>query len=79
MTTPTTSQILALQQFATLHGRTWKSMLRRRWERGDWMSDEPSCELQQVRNAFGPSWLTRFRFPADCQPGRAPAEAHFLY
>ena len=54
-------------------------MLRRRWERGDWMSDEPSCELQQVRNAFGPSWLTRFRFPADCQPGRAPAEAHFLY
>jgi hypothetical protein len=59
----TQQQIWALQQFARVHGRTWKSALRARWERGNWLSDEYASDLQTLRNTHGPSWLARFRMP----------------
>ncbi len=58
---PTPEQLAALRQFARLEGRTWKSALRESWMNGVYRSDVDSASLQQVRNAFGPSWLVRFR------------------
>lgn len=55
---PTTEQMAALRKYAAENGRTWKSQLLTEWERGT-----ATGALQQVRNAFGPTWLVRFRFP----------------
>jgi hypothetical protein len=42
------------------HGRNYKSKIRGAWMNGNYETDsleEWSRELQQIRNAFGPSWL----------------------
>ena len=54
--TLTLEQDQALRAFASKHGRTWKQALREAWMRG---SD--GGELRQIRNTFGPSWLTTFK------------------
>lgn len=59
MTTLTQDQLEALRSYAKQNGRTWKSKL---WD--DWMTGRANGELQQIRNTFGPTWLTRFRLPA---------------
>lgn len=48
-------QLFALERYAKEHGRRWKSQLNH-----DWMTGRTTGTLQQVRNAFGPSWLVRF-------------------
>jgi hypothetical protein len=58
---PTPEQITALKQWAQEHGRKWKSKLREAWMTGDYGLFTGDTYLQQVRNTFGPSWLTRFR------------------
>ena len=66
MAKPNTEQLEALQQFAHRNGRTWKSVLRQAWMTGQYPVDcdcYDSNLLQQVRNAFGPSWLMRFHLP----------------
>jgi hypothetical protein len=55
METLTQEQAAALIAYAAQHGRTWKSELR-----ADWFSGRTVGELQQIRNEFGPAWLTRF-------------------
>jgi hypothetical protein len=67
---PSTEQIDALKQFAAIHGRYWKSVLRDAWMDGDYRGFENSWLLQQVRNTFGPSWLVRFRLDRDQATGR---------
>ena len=60
----TTEQVAALRTFATANGRRWKAALRLAWETGrydDFNGTDDSASLQQVRNAFGPSWLKAFR------------------
>lgn len=63
--TPTTEQIDALVIFATANGRSWKAHLRHCWEAGCY-SQYPGTQrqdlLQQIRNQFGPTWLTSFSF-----------------
>src|SRR6185503_11431893 len=54
---PSAEQIEALTQFAAIHGRNWKSVLRDAWMDGDYQGFENSHLLQQVRNTFGPSFL----------------------
>jgi hypothetical protein len=54
----TAEQLKALQDYAAEHGRTWKSQLN-----DDWMNGCVTGELQRIRNAFGPTWLLRFKFP----------------
>lgn len=56
-------QLNALRCFAAQYGRRWKSELRDCWMTGNYPSDCDSAALQNVRNAFGPSWLVRFRLP----------------
>ena len=57
----TQSQMDAIQQWARLHGRCWKSALRDAWMTGDYGGFEASNELQLLRNSLGPGWLIKFR------------------
>lgn len=52
------NELVALQEYAAKHGRTWKSSLRR-----DWMNGHCAGELHAIRNEFGPSWLQKFKLP----------------
>jgi hypothetical protein len=60
---PSPEQIESLKRFAAANGRNWKQVLRDAWMAGGYDAttgqyiDGP---LQQIRNSFGPSWLTRF-------------------
>lgn len=60
----TDAQYKALEAVYEHYGRLWKSRLRQSWETGKYtyFLQEYQSELQQIRNDFGPSWLTRFRF-----------------
>ena len=58
-------QFAALRAFADANGPQWKSKLNTAWSTGryrDYAGTEACCYLQQVRNTFGPSWLTKFSF-----------------
>lgn len=54
----TPEQVLAVQQFAAKHGRTWKQALR-----DAWMAASEPGELQALRNSHGPTWLLNFKLP----------------
>jgi hypothetical protein len=57
---PTAAQWKALQAFAARHGRNWKASLREAWMSGHYPDsdhDDNAC-LQQIRNTFGPRWLS---------------------
>jgi len=56
----TSEQLQAMRKWANLYGRTWKSKLRDAWMTGDYAGFEGSNFLQQLRNAYGPSWLIHF-------------------
>jgi hypothetical protein len=72
---PNAEQILTLQAWARLHGRTWKQALGEAWSSGNYGGFAASPYLQQVRNNFGPSWLARFKLPAEAPPAH-PADAY---
>lgn len=61
----TTEQLRAIREFASQHGRTWKSQLRECWMTGQYPPDCDSRSLQNIRNSFGPIWLVNFRMPKD--------------
>lgn len=63
--TLTSTQLNALRVYAQEHGRRWKSELNKAWMTGVYDSQDHSAVLQSIRNQFGPSWLTRFRFPLE--------------
>jgi len=61
---PSPEQLAAVRAFATRYGRTWKAMLRTAWTDGRYpyyVSSDDRALLQQVRNAYGPAWLTKFK------------------
>lgn len=57
----TIEQLAAIKAYAAENGRAWKSALRVDWETGNYSDSAHSAELQQIRNAFGPVWLKRFK------------------
>lgn len=65
--TPTKEQMAAIERFAKLNGRNWKTALWNAWMNGAYRhviaQDGDDALLQQVRNQFGPTWLDRFRLP----------------
>ena len=61
----TAEQLAAVQAWAKEYGRTWKAALRAAWASGDYHGFQGAPLLQQLRNAFGPSWLVSFRLPVD--------------
>lgn len=64
MTHPTAEQLQSLEAYAKRKGPSWKSFLLADWQQG-------RCEgyLQQLRNQFGPAWLTAYQ-PGDTKAGR---------
>jgi hypothetical protein len=43
-------------------GRTYKSKIHSAWQNGSYTAEgleKWSCELQNMRNVWGPSWLSR--------------------
>ena len=61
--TLTAEQIQALANFAKANGRNWKQALRDAWMAGGYDATTGSYidgPLQNLRNTFGPSWLTGF-------------------
>jgi hypothetical protein len=61
----TAEQLAVVEAWAKQHGRTWKADLRAAWANGNYNGFQGSSLLQQLRNTFGPSWLTAFRLPFD--------------
>lgn len=57
---PTVEQWKALKAFAAKHGRCWKSELRNEWMNACQGIDDfdQAGLLQQIRNQFGPRWLS---------------------
>lgn len=53
----TPEQLAALREYAAQHGRYWKNKLR-----SDWALGRDTQLLRQIRNQFGPTWLTKFKF-----------------
>lgn len=56
-------QAAAIVAFAMDNGRTWKEALRTAW-----MNGKCSGPLQEIRNAFGPSWLAAFTWTRPAPP-----------
>lgn len=56
----TTDQREALKTYSEKHGQSWKSKLHVAWTSGSYkgLDTQQSALLQQVRNQFGPEWLT---------------------
>jgi hypothetical protein len=57
---PTEDQMKRLTEFAELHGRNWKSILRKAWL-GNHSYSGYCAELQQIRNDWDrpSSWLDK--------------------
>lgn len=55
---PTVEQWEALKAWAATHGRCWKQALRDAWMDGDYGTFAEAGLLQQIRNTFGPHWLS---------------------
>ncbi len=64
MKEPTTEQLNALREYAQSHGRTWKAKLKSAWFSGKDERLPNAALLRQIRNDFGPQWLTRFSLSA---------------
>lgn len=60
---PTAQQIAALQSFAKANRRNWKQRLNYYWTIANYDDNGDTHILQQIRNEFGPTWLTRFKLP----------------
>jgi hypothetical protein len=56
----TASQLAALRGYAVQRGRYWKSALL-----ADWLNERCQGDLQAIRNAFGSSWLMKFKLPKE--------------
>lgn len=56
-------QHAALQRFADRHGARWKYQLKLAWAAGRDDREEDGALLRQVRNQFGPTWLSSRRNP----------------
>ena len=57
----TPAQYSALQRYARRHGRNWKSRLHGDWSSGRDAQEDGGAFLRQIRNIFGPSWLSGYR------------------
>ncbi|MDE9429868.1 hypothetical protein [Xenorhabdus bovienii] len=53
----------AIQSVIDIYGRTWKSKLLNNWinSKYPYSLSNVSGTLQQIRNEFGSSWLSKFK------------------
>lgn len=57
----TLEQLERLLEFKAEHGRYWKDTLRHMWMNGQDANQRDGSLLRQIRNNFGPTWLTKFK------------------
>lgn len=57
----TLEQLERLLEFKAEHGRYWKDTLRHMWMNGQDANQRDGGLLRQIRNNFGPTWLTKFK------------------
>lgn len=57
---PNEEQLKALNAYKAKHGRYWKRDLMNAWMNGSDANEPDGHLLRQIRNQFGPAWLTRF-------------------
>lgn len=57
----TPEQRQRLQQFAFVHGKTWKKTLNDMWWDGSDAYQHDGHLLRQIRNQHGPQWLEGVR------------------
>lgn len=60
-------EMQAMKAWRHVYGRRWRAALGSAWERHryDGVADRHVQALAYLRNTRGPSWLVRFRFPAN--------------
>ncbi len=58
---PRLEQLNALANFIDANGKHWKQNLAEGWERGFRDGTPGAALLQQLRNQFGPRWLSKYR------------------
>ncbi len=75
--TPNAEQLRAVVDFASAHmgtGQTWKEDLLQAWRTGtDDSFRDCGHLLRQVRNNFGPKWLSTFKLPGGGSPAKLSA------
>ena len=59
----TTQQLETLKAFSEKYGKNWKDVLMTKWMNGSAINEHNGHDLQRLRNAGGPTWLTQFTFP----------------
>lgn len=71
-------QIIAIVLFAREKGRNWKTQLNNSWLKASyqWNHPELSPFLQQVRNEFGPRWLSSVTLPQSVTIARLSEKLH---
>lgn len=55
---PNDEQMAAIRKFAETYGPAWKFVLGQMWWQGRDASQPNGHLLRQVRNQFGPEWLS---------------------
>ena len=60
MAGPDPSQLAAVRAFAFAHGPTWREELLQAWLTGEDTRAPDGHLLRQVRNRYGPAWLSSF-------------------
>ena len=60
-------ELQAMRAWRHVYKRHWRAALGSAWERHryDGVADRHVQTLAYMRNSRGPSWLVRFRFPAN--------------
>lgn len=56
---PNPEQLAAVVAYAERHGAQWKNKLHMAWLTGNDTSEPQGALLRQVRNQYGPKWLTK--------------------
>lgn len=56
---PNPEQLAAVAAYAERHGAQWKNKLHMAWLTGNDTSEPQGALLRQVRNQYGPKWLTK--------------------
>jgi hypothetical protein len=57
-------QLDAVRDYAIARGPTWRRDLIANWKDGQYPRDVNPEVLEQVRDQFGPDWITAYTFPS---------------
>lgn len=62
----TEEQLAALANFQQLYGQRWRRELKKAWDTSTEHCFPQGAVLRQLRNSFGPAWLSAYRVGDEC-------------